>query len=154
MSHPRQTENKQPVDPLRRCLALSEDRLKMRGRCLSQPSLHQQQLESRWTEASAREVFAAEGSQPQRPRHPPEAGTCKRSVGGEEDAVPPWTGLVPVSVQSPWPPAGPRPPAPRWSRFFKWPHRNPAPLLLCHQAHFNDSSRTWSFLLLGIWFLS
>lgn len=60
VSHPRQTENKRPVDPLCRCLALKGDRFKMHGRHSSRPELHQQ-LESRWTGAPARGVFKAGG---------------------------------------------------------------------------------------------
>lgn len=65
---PRQTENKRPVDPLYRCLAPRDDRLKM----LEDAAVARQQLESRWT-----------GTQPERPsrrrganlsdHHPPPA---------------------------------------------------------------------------------
>lgn len=57
VSHPRQTENKWPVDPLYRCLALRDDRLKMPGRCQSP----RQQLESRWAGSLDRDAFAAGG---------------------------------------------------------------------------------------------
>lgn len=60
VSHPRQTENKRPVHPLCRCLALTGDRFRMHGRHISGPELHQQ-LESRWTGAPAGGAFTAEG---------------------------------------------------------------------------------------------
>lgn len=62
VSHPRQTQNKRPVDLLCRCLAPKGDRLKMHGRCCSRPELPQQ-LVSRWTGAPARGALVA-GAEP------------------------------------------------------------------------------------------
>lgn len=72
VSHPRQTENKRPIDPVCRCLAPKGDRVKMHGGCCSRPELCQQ-LASRWTGAPARGALPAGGEPTPETISPPPA---------------------------------------------------------------------------------
>lgn len=71
---PRQTENKRPVDPLYRCLAPRDDRLKM----LEDAAVARQQLESRWTGAQPGRPSRWRGANPNDHHPPPAAGKPAR----------------------------------------------------------------------------
>lgn len=104
MLRPRQTENKRPVDPLCRCLAPRDDRLKMLG----DAAVARQQLDSRWTGAQPERPSRRRGAKPSHHHPPPASGKPARvlipaqrprakgrSSRGRPGWVPPAGGLLP-----------------------------------------------------------